>query len=86
MRPVSKTDQQGHASGVPGTLKCQHCGSPSLIRSHGTVACLPCGWVLEEPRHEAWDVVSATRGAADNLGPRWTEAERLLWKGEAPAG
>lgn len=59
---------------------CPRCGSNSILRNHDTVACLPCGHILEERPREAWDVASPARGGAKHLGPPWTEAELLLWR------
>lgn len=54
-----------------------------MVRNHGIVSCFPCGWVIEEPRRQAWDLVSNVRGAANHPGPQWTPTERLEWQHNA---
>lgn len=66
-------------SHAPG---CPRCGSKSLIRSHTTIACLPCGHVLEEPEREPWDHVALVSGA----GRRKVSTSELLALAAATAG
>jgi ribosomal protein S27AE len=67
---------------TPASSTCPRCGSRSVIRSHATLACLPCGHVVEEPAREAWDLGSSLRTGAGRAGPPWTAEERLLWLSE----
>ena len=64
---------------------CPRCSSRSILKSHGTLSCLPCGHVVEEPDREAWDTVVSHAGGDKGLGPAWTESELALWKLEAPS-
>jgi hypothetical protein len=64
-------------------MTCPRCGSNSVVRSHTTVSCLPCGHVLDEPAREVWDPASNPQGGGKHLGPPWTDAERQLWEAEA---
>jgi hypothetical protein len=61
-------------------MSCPRCGARSLVRSHSTLACLACGHALIEPAREAWDTVSAPRGAGAHGSPPWTADERALWE------
>ncbi len=61
-------------------MNCPRCSSTSILRNHDTVDCLACGHTLEEPRQRAWDATSTIRGGSRQLGPPWTDAERLLWR------
>ena len=58
---------------------CPRCGSHGLIRSRESVSCLACSHVPNEGTAVAEERVQ--RRIAPNLGPRWTRAERDLWRG-----
>lgn len=62
-------------------MNCPRCRSVSLLRNHGTVTCLPCGHVLEEPAREPWDTSFPSTGGHPH-GPAWTDDELALWRRE----
>ena len=60
-------------------MTCPHCRSTSLVRSHGSVTCLPCGYVLEERERKAWDP-----GSNSPVHGRGDERDLPLWPEEEP--
>lgn len=60
---------------------CPRCRSVSILRSHGTTACLPCGHVIEEPARQPWDISFPATGGNPH-GPAWTADELALWRPE----
>ena len=61
-------------------MNCPRCGSHSVVRSHNSVACLPCGHVVSEPLREVWDFAWSPRGGGPHSGPPLTDEEKTLWR------
>ena len=79
------THQSEGAGFAAMTLTCPRCGSRAIMRDHAAVACLSCGRVLNETTRPAEEEPSGfPRNRPDQLGPPWTESERLLWQSERP--
>jgi len=58
-------------------MRCQRCGSNSVVKNHGSVACVACGHVLAEPPREVTDAAWTPTGSGDHLGPPLTPSERI---------
>lgn len=60
-------------------MTCPRCLSGSVVRSHGTIACLACGHALDEPAREVWDAAWFPANSS-HRGPAWTAEEREEWR------
>ncbi len=70
-----------HSLETSKSAVCPRCRSHSVIRSHATLACLPCGYVVEEPARDIWGLAAFLRPPSAVPDTR-QHHERLPWPRE----